>query len=396
MPWSLVRRRWASRPSKAVMAQVAGLRGGKGTEEVMRRTSRGDLSAEEDEGEVYVTLQFDPLRALYDATRRVRWVLGVAWRTLSRAVSSRRSPRRRRTARNAPQPRASRSEQDGETSLASAAKVSRRRGCFVLVTAAETERSRRRLARIVRNTRQSDVIYWAADFEAACKLVLDELGQRPRGEAFLALATADEQGSLRILAVRQQVASLDADSIERWLARCMSSHAIELTALKRIAEDAALLKSQADELAQAVEDDRSASTAARLHRQQSLQRQEAARLAAEEEQKIAQRRATKAANLPREPPADAEAVVVAVRDARGIKHARRFAPNTVSTILLDWLDVLKIDLERYDLKRPGNPLPIDTTRSFLLRDELGRRVLLECIEKKQRPHHPECDPTPDS
>lgn len=360
------------------------LRGG--SDEVISHSSRDDDLGMIDgaEGEVYVTLQFDPLRALYDATRRVRWALGVAWRTLSRAVSST-TPKARRRSKSSRGDYTSR-EEDVIMSgtVAAAAKVSRRRGLPVLVRAAKSHRAWRAMSSALKGSKRriTSVVHFRADFEAASKLVYEEMGQRPRGESFLALAVPENSDELRVLAVRQQ--AMDMVAVERWLARCQTSHASDFADLKRIADDAALVRSQAEEIAQAVESDEDAARSAELREKERLRREQLEKLAAEEAERVAARRAEKKARLPPEP-VDESSCVVAVRDPDGAKHARRFASDAQTSILLDWIDVLEIDLDSYNLRRPGSSkfVHFDDPKAHI-KEHLGRRVLLECVPKKKK------------
>ncbi|KAJ8609323.1 hypothetical protein CTAYLR_009111 [Chrysophaeum taylorii] len=382
---------WSSSRARGLF--LTRLRGGKVVDEVIQRRPDDAMTVDDEEGEVYVTLQFDPLRALYDVSRRVRWALGRAWRTLSRVVSSGVRGQRRRRSKNrmlAPEVNATQLTTVSEAigSATKAAKVSRRRGAPVLVLAAKRDSQRRRIGELLREDEAlraaaHGMVQWDADVEVAAKAVADALGARPRADAFLALAVPGDEYSLRVLAVKRVAEADDAASLERWLSRATLAHTAEVAVLKRAADDAALVRAQAEELATAVEADEATRRESELRREERLLREAAARAAADAERRAADRRAEKAEALPPEPPATADACVVAVRDLTGLKHARRFPPDADSNTLFDWLDVLGLDLDAVEIKRPGKPDPVPVDRPFALRDELGRRVLLECVEKKK-------------
>lgn len=310
-----------------------------------------EVLAQDDE-DMYVTLQFDPLRVLMVATRRIRWALGMAWRTLSRAVRRKPTPK----------------------GLEAALRASRRRGVAVLVVAAKRDP-----ARVAALVADSDAwVSWTCDWETAARLATKGVGSAPRGQALVALALAKRHG-LRVLAVKHVSDSDDAETITRWFERARLAHDDDLDELRRVAEDAALVRAQADEFAAAVDsddaqrrdDERRAADAALEAERRRLQ-EETDRLAVE-------RRAAKAASLPPEP-TTGDTCVVAVRDLTGAKHTRKFPADVTSRVLFDWLDVLGLD--GVDIKKAGDTALLSAEEPFDVRPTLGRRVLLECVVKR--------------
>jgi len=389
-----------------------------------RRLAVRRQPADEEAGEVYVSLQFDPFRALCDATRRVRWALGVAWRRLSAAVKRRSQKReaqleakrrRRKRVRGAATLNTRRiSSSSSRRSDAADDDDASAREKRPTVTAPLTAATALKVARLCR-TRGAPVVIraggsagplfgqasalgfltWDASdrFDAGLDFAQRSSALPPRKKqcvvwtAFaVPSATTLSVVALRTAPSAQSPAAVaDASEASDWLRRCAEASAKELADLKTSAFELKLKKTQAAELRSALE-------------AQSLERQrlEDERRAAEARERVAEQRvATRRAimdALPPEPPATAtDAIVVAVRDATGAKKARRFDEDATTDTVRDWVfAVLDVDLltENDDGSSPkfvlrqtpkGTPLPRGLRLAHDVLADGKRRLLLECL-----------------
>ena len=332
---------------------------------------------EDRDGEVYLDVHFDPLKALASAARALRRALaslfGGGGKSASGASGSADAP----SAVEAACPGA----------LATAARAARRAlatGRPVLVVAAPpASAAAEELAAAVKALGSDAVLLdatrTAQTYARAAKLASAAMpAALPKNAPFCALAVPAGAGQLRYVAVYR-----GTGVGESWLARARETAADDLAALERAAAEHRLASEQKRELAEAKSSDRKSATEAAAARAAA-----AAAAAAEAEAALAAERRA-AADLTRRaalekalaPEPDGPGVLVKLRCPDGSTATRKFATDAPAGALLDWCDVRGVDLEAFVVRKAAGDRVVLDDRTSLLGDVLGARALLECVER---------------
>jgi len=393
-----------------LVSRAVKLRGG---EYSLERTRRKDVADPKEDEEIYVSLQFEPFRALVDVTRRVGRVLGMALRRLSRAftgsASSSKSSSGRRKKR-----RANKKSTIGEdaqfygpmttASVNKISKIARRRGLAIAIIVSHDPSVIDTVTRIASELRNQSLMIWETDFRSALDWVSSALGGQRRSSTTALIAIAfpaaeDDPISMKLRALSVRTATdktvhnlFSETSLVSWLSRCFETHATEFAQLDFIRKENALALEQKTERRVALEQEHSAEIQAQIAAQ--AKELQLAKEAEEKKQAEAtkKRRELAAQNLPAEPPAsNKDAITIALRDPAGKRHSRRFAPPDATTDkLADWVDaLLHIDLQSqfrlrlvpngpdlndiFNLNPPLNLLEIDASSAK------KKRLLFECL-----------------
>ena len=332
---------------------------------------------EDRDGEVYLDVHFDPLKALASAARALRRALaslfGGGGKSASGASASADAP----SAVEAACPGA----------LATAARAARRAlatGRPVLVVAAPpASAAAEELAAAVKALGSDAVLLdatrTAQTYARAARLASAAMpAALPKNAPFCALAVPAGAGQLRYVAVYR-----GTGVGESWLARARETAADDLAALERAAAEHRLASEQKRELAEAKSSDRKSATEAAAARAAA-----AAAAAAEAEAALAAERRA-AADLTRRaalekalaPEPDGPGVLVKLRCPDGSTATRKFATDAPAGALLDWCDVRGVDLEAFVVRKAAGDRVVLDDRTSLLGDVLGARALLECVER---------------
>ena len=332
---------------------------------------------EDRDGEVYLDVHFDPLKALASAARALRRALaslfGGGGKTASDASGSADAP----SAVEAACPGA----------LATAARAARRAlatGRPVLVVAAPpASAAAEELAAAVKALGSDAVLLdatrTAQTYARAARLASAAMpAALPKNAPFCALAVPTGAGQLRYVAVYR-----GTGVGESWLARARETAADDLAALERAAAEHRLASEQKRELAEAKSSDRKSATEAAAARAAA-----AAAAAAEAEAALAAERRA-AADLTRRaalekalaPEPDGPGVLVKLRCPDGSTATRKFATDAPAGALLDWCDVRGVDLEAFVVRKAAGDRVVLDDRTSLLGDVLGARALLECVAR---------------
>ena len=332
---------------------------------------------EDRDGEVYLDVHFDPLKALASAARALRRALaslfGGGGKSASGASGSADAP----SAVEAACPGA----------LATAARAARRAlatGRPVLVVAAPpASAAAEELAAAVKALGSDAVLLdatrTAQTYARAAKLASAAMpAALPKNAPFCALAVPAGAGQLRYVAVYR-----GTGVGESWLARARETAADDLAALERAAAEHRLASEQKRELAEAKSSDRKSATEAAAARAAA-----AAAAAAEAEAALAAERRA-AADLTRRaalekalaPEPDGPGVLVKLRCPDGSTATRKFATDAPAGALLDWCDVRGVDLEAFVVRKAAGDRVVLDDRTSLLGDVLGARALLECVAR---------------
>ena len=332
---------------------------------------------EDRDGEVYLDVHFDPLKALASAARALRRALaslfGGGGKSASGASGSADAP----SAVEAACPGA----------LATAARAARRAlatGRPVLVVAAPpASAAAEELAAAVKALGSDAVLLdatrTAQTYARAARLASAAMpAALPKNAPFCALAVPTGAGQLRYVAVYR-----GTGVGESWLARARETAADDLAALERAAAEHRLASEQKRELAEAKSSDRKSATEAAAARAAA-----AAAAAAEAEAALAAERRA-AADLTRRaalekalaPEPDGPGVLVKLRCPDGSTATRKFATDAPAGALLDWCDVRGVDLEAFVVRKAAGDRVVLDDRTSLLGDVLGARALLECVAR---------------
>ena len=332
---------------------------------------------EDRDGEVYLDVHFDPLKALASAARALRRALaslfGGGGKSASGASGSADAP----SAVEAACPGA----------LATAARAARRAlatGRPVLVVAAPpASAAAEELAAAVKALGSDAVLLdatrTAQTYARAARLASAAMpAALPKNAPFCALAVPAGAGQLRYVAVYR-----GTGVGESWLARARETAADDLAALERAAAEHRLASEQKRELAEAKSSDRKSATEAAAARAAA-----AAAAAAEAEAALAAERRA-AADLTRRaalekalaPEPDGPGVLVKLRCPDGSTATRKFATDAPAGALLDWCDVRGVDLEAFVVRKAAGDRVVLDDRTSLLGDVLGARALLECVAR---------------
>ena len=332
---------------------------------------------EDRDGEVYLDVHFDPLKALASAARALRRALaslfGGGGKSASGASASADAP----SAVEAACPGA----------LATAARAARRAlatGRPVLVVAAPpASAAAEELAAAVKALGSDAVLLdatrTAQTYARAARLASAAMpAALPKNAPFCALAVPTGAGQLRYVAVYR-----GTGVGESWLARARETAADDLAALERAAAEHRLASEQKRELAEAKSSDRKSATEAAAARAAA-----AAAAAAEAEAALAAERRA-AADLTRRaalekalaPEPDGPGVLVKLRCPDGSTATRKFATDAPAGALLDWCDVRGVDLEAFVVRKAAGDRVVLDDRTSLLGDVLGARALLECVAR---------------
>ena len=348
---------------------------------VVEAASRDVVEAPEDmDGEVYLDVHFDPLKALASAAKAARGVLVRAFASLfggGGAGDTSGSP-------DAP----SAVEAACPGALATAARAAKRAlatGRPVLVVAAPpASKAAETLADAVKALGGDAVVVLdatrtAQTYARAARLASAAMpAALPKHAPFCALAVPTGDGQLRYVAVYR-----GTGVGESWLARARETAADDLAALERAAADHRLASEQKRELAQAKSSDRRSATDAATARAAA-----AAAAAAEAEAALAAERRA-AADLTRRaalekalaPEPDGPGVLVKLRCPDGSTATRKFASDAPAGALLDWCDVRGVDLDAFVVRKAVGDRDRLEDRTSLLGDVLGTRALLECMAR---------------
>ena len=332
---------------------------------------------EDRDGEVYLDVHFDPLKALASAARALRRALaslfGGGGKSASGASGSADAP--------------SAVEASCPGALATAARAARRAlatGRPVLVVAAPpASAAAEELAAAVKALGSDAVLLdatrTAQTYARAARLASAAMpAALPKNAPFCALAVPAGAGQLRYVAVYR-----GTGVGESWLARARETAADDLAALERAAAEHRLASEQKRELAEAKSSDRKSATEAAAARAAA-----AAAAAAEAEAALAAERRA-AADLTRRaalekalaPEPDGPGVLVKLRCPDGSTATRKFATDAPAGALLDWCDVRGVDLEAFVVRKAAGDRVVLDDRTSLLGDVLGARALLECVER---------------
>ena len=336
---------------------------------------------EDRDGEVYLDVHFDPLKALASAARALRRALASLF---GGGGSSGKSGKSGASAR-ADAPSAVEAACPG--ALATAARAARRAlatGRPVLVVAAPpASAAAEELAAAVKALGSDAVLLdatrTAQTYARAARLASAAMpAALPKNAPFCALAVPTGAGQLRYVAVYR-----GTGVGESWLARARETAADDLAALERAAAEHRLASEQKRELAEAKSSDRKSATEAAAARAAA-----AAAAAAEAEAALAAERRA-AADLTRRaalekalaPEPDGPGVLVKLRCPDGSTATRKFATDAPAGALLDWCDVRGVDLEAFVVRKAAGDRVVLDDRTSLLGDVLGARALLECVAR---------------
>ena len=333
---------------------------------------------EDRDGEVYLDVHFDPLKALASAARALR-------RALASLFGGGGSSGKSGASGSADAPSAVEAACPG--ALATAARAARRAlatGRPVLVVAAPpASAAAEELAAAVKALASEAVLLdatrTAQTYARAARLASAAMpAALPKNAPFCALAVPTGAGQLRYVAVYR-----GTGVGESWLARARETAADDLAALERAAAEHRLASEQKRELAEAKSSDRKSATEAAAARAAA-----AAAAAAEAEAALAAERRA-AADLTRRaalekalaPEPDGPGVLVKLRCPDGSTATRKFATDAPAGALLDWCDVRGVDLEAFVVRKAAGDRVVLDDRTSLLGDVLGARALLECVER---------------
>ena len=349
---------------------------------VVEAAPRDVVEAPEDmDGEVYLDVHFDPLKALASAAKAARGVLVRAFASLFGGGGA--------SGRGGSPDAPSAVEAACPGALATAARAAKRAlatGRPVLVVAAPpASKAAEALAAAVKVLGGGDAVVvldatrTAQTYARAARLASVAIpAALPKHAPFCALAVPTGDGQLRYVAVYR-----GTGVGESWLARARETAADDLAALERAAVEHRLASEQKRELAQAKSSDRRSATDAATARAAA-----AAAAAAEAEATLtAERRA--AADLTRRaalekalaPEPDGPGVLVKLRCPDGSTATRKFASDAPAGALLDWCDVRGVDLDAFVVRKAVGDRDRLEDRTSLLGDVLGTRALLECVAR---------------
>ena len=336
---------------------------------------------EDRDGEVYLDVHFDPLKALASAARALRRALASLFGGGGSSGKSGKSG----ASGSADAPSAVEAACPG--ALATAARAARRAlatGRPVLVVAAPpASAAAEELAAAVKALGSDAVLLdatrTAQTYARAARLASAAMpAALPKNAPFCALAVPTGAGQLRYVAVYR-----GTGVGESWLARARETAADDLAALERAAAEHRLASEQKRELAEAKSSDRKSATEAAAARAAA-----AAAAAAEAEAALAAERRA-AADLTRRaalekalaPEPDGPGVLVKLRCPDGSTATRKFATDAPAGEVLDWCDVRGVDLEAFVVRKAAGDRVVLDDRTSLLGDVLGARALLECVAR---------------